>query len=65
MSLLPPSTPIERQLTTTKWDCVEQFMQMNPSVFEVLVYRTPTDQYWIVRRQKTLVRVHKRLSKSL
>lgn len=64
MELSPPCTPIERQLTSDKWESVEDFMQMHPSIFEVLVCKTPTDQYWIVRNQKKLVRVHKRVTKS-
>lgn len=64
MELAPPSTPVERQITTDKWESVESFMQMHPSIFEVLVCKTPTDQYWIVRKQKKLERVHKRVAKS-
>ncbi len=64
LSLPPPTTPVERQITMDKWETVETFMQMHPAVFEVLVYKTPTDQYWIVRKQRKLVRVHKRVSKS-
>jgi hypothetical protein len=61
MELAKPSSPMERQITMNKWECVEQYMQMNPAVFEALVYRTPTYQYWVVRRQKTLVRVHRKV----
>jgi len=61
MELAPPSTPVERQLTTDKWEYFEQFMRMHPTVFQIMVYKTPNEQYWIVRKQKKLVRVHKRV----
>jgi len=61
MELAPPSTPIERQLTMDKWEYFEHFMKMHPSVFQILVYKTPTQQYWIVRKQQKLVRVQKRV----
>ncbi len=61
MELAPPTTPIERQLTMDKWEVFEEFMKMNPFVFQVLVYKTPSHQYWLVRKHKKLVRIHKHL----
>lgn len=61
MELAPPSTPVERQLTMDKWEYFEQFMQMHPAIFQMLVFKTATEQYWIVRKQKKLVRVYKRV----
>lgn len=61
MELPPPSTPLERQLTLDKWEQYETFMNMNPAVFCVLVYQTPTHIYWLIRKHRKLVRVHKRV----
>jgi hypothetical protein len=60
MELNPPSSPVERQLTDDKWEALENFMKMNPFVFRVLVYKTTTHQYWIVRKKKQLLRIHKK-----
>lgn len=60
MDLPAPSTPLERQITLDKWEELELFMKMHPAVYRMLVYKTPTHQYWLVRKHRKIVRVHQR-----
>ena len=57
----PPSTPIERQITLDKWEECETVMKQNTELKELLVLAIPGHEYWVVRKDGNLVRVHKRV----
>lgn len=57
----PPSTPLERQITLDKWEECEDMMEKNKELNELLVLAIPGHEYWVVRKDGNLVRVHKRV----
>jgi len=57
----PPSTPLERQITLDKWEECELVMEEDTNRNELLVLAIPGHEYWLVRKDGKLMRVHKRV----
>ena len=57
----PPSTPIERQITLDKWEECERILSESKDLNEMLVLSIPGHEYWLVRKEGSFLRVHKRV----